>query len=62
MCPIPQHFAKGLQMYALFTDKTSTCPKIYAMPFYKLLIISKYFATILSTCEKSADYERFTFL
>jgi len=49
-------------MYALFTDKTSISPKIYATLFYKLLIISKYFATILSTYEKSTDYERFTFL
>jgi len=36
-------------MYALITDKTSICNKIYDSSICKLLIISKYFAVKLST-------------
>jgi len=44
-------------MYALFIDKTSIHSTIYETSFYKLLIISKYFAKKLLTCENKLDYE-----
>ena len=50
---------KEVQMYALFIDKTSIHSTIYEASFYKLLIISKYFAKKFSTCENCIENEGF---